>query len=258
MTIPPWFDPDYYMADKLAQLQAESPSWTAAAMWQAVEGSRLTPYEHYVAYGDGERINPNALFDERDYLRNKALQCGMTESTVYDAIRAAGMTTAEHYDRYGFREGVNPSDSFSQSKYLQAKLYQEQAVNPAYGITDLINALNAAELTPVEHYLLCAEQEGLTEADANALGYSYATDDARPVVNPNKPGGFAYTLDHSSNTVHSVTIERVVVEAEENGVPYYSLAQTTVDLTEVTEVTQVTITGSATMDLSDALAMLGA
>ena len=40
--------------------------------------------------------------------------------------------------------------------------------------------------------------------------------------------------------------------------PYYSLSQTTVDLTEVTEVTQVTITGSATMDLSDALAMLGA
>ena len=43
--LPPWFDPDYYMADKLAQLQAESPSWTAAAMWQAFDASGLTPYE---------------------------------------------------------------------------------------------------------------------------------------------------------------------------------------------------------------------
>jgi hypothetical protein len=174
------------------------------------------------------------------------------------------MTTAEHYDRFGFSEGVNPSDDFSQGKYLQAKLYQMQASNPTYAINDLINAFNAAELTPVEHYLLYAESEGLTEADANAAGYSYAVADARPVPNPNivpetpeQPSGFEYTLDHTSNTVRSLTVERVLTETDENGVPYYTMTQTTVDLTEVTEVTQVTILGTVTLDLSDALAMLG-
>jgi hypothetical protein len=260
MNTPAWFDPEHYWHEKYLSLVRDDPAWTMGKMYRALYDAGFSnPYDHYVAYGDAEGISPNALFDEHAYLRNKAQQMGLPggESLVADLIRAAGMTLAEHYDLYGFREGVNPSDSFDQSKYLQAKLYAMQSRNSAYTLDKLVRALDAADMTPVEHYLLYAEQEGLTEADANAAGYSYSATDTRPVADPNKTSGFEYTIDYNSRQVHTLTVEQVLTETDADGVINYILTKTTVDLTETTEITDVTITGSTTMDLSDVLAMLG-
>ncbi len=257
-TIPTWFDSAVYMHGKYNELKAADPAWTVATMNAAFDNAGLTPYAHYEQFGDSEGIAPNALFDQADYLRNKAAAMGggISVDWLLDTIHAAGMTVAEHYDQFGFREGVNPSDSFDQGKYLQAKLYQVQATAPAFTMADLIAAFERSGFTAVEHYMAFAAAEGLTESAANAAGYSYAEGDTRPVANPNKADGFVYTLAHNSNTVQTITVERVVTEKHADGEIVYTLETKTVDLTQTTNTTEVTITGSQTMDLSDVLALL--
>lgn len=256
-TIPTWFDPAYYMHDKYNELKAADPAWTVATMNAAFGSAGLTPFTHYMMFGDKEGTAPNALFDQADYLRNKAAAMGgVSEEWLLDAIHSAGMTVAEHYDQFGFKEGINPSDSFDQGKYLQAKLYQVQATDKAMTLDALVRAFDNAGLTAVEHYMLFAKAEGLTEADANAAGYSYGTADTRPIADPNKPDGFTYSIDHSSHKVKTITVEQVLTEYEEGGTAHYVLTKNTVDITETTEITDVTITGSQGMDLSDVLAML--
>lgn len=257
---PIWFNEDYYLSNKLSNLRAtDSRQWTMSMLINELEDAGYdNPYDHYVDYGDDEGIGVNPLFDENTYVLNKSLQCGLTPQATYDAIRNAGMTTAEHYDLYGFKEGINPSNNFDQDKYLQAKLYQMQSTDPSVGIMDLVRALDASNLTPVEHYLLYAEQEGLTESDANALGYSYVVADNRPVANPNKDKGFEYSIDYSSNTIRDVIIENVIKEIEQDGSITYCIEKTTVDTTTINEVTNITIVGSTPMDLSDVLDMIGA
>lgn len=258
MNTPIWFNPDYYMHQKYLALTATDPTWSVATMQAAFDAAGLTPLAHYMACGDKEGIAPNALFNQADYLKNKADSMGGTVSAdwVLDAIHANGMTVAEHYDRFGFGEGINPSNNFDQGKYLQAKLYQVQATAPTFTMADLIAAFNNAGFTAVEHYLAFAAAEGLAESNANTAGYSYAVADTRPVANPNKVDGFTYTIDHHSNKVQTITIEKVVTEKDDNGVITYFLETKTVDLTETTNTTEVTITGSQTMDLSNVLSML--
>lgn len=258
MNTPIWFDTSYYMHEKYTELVAKDPSWTVATMQTAFDNVGLTPFMHYQQFGDKENISPNVLFNQEDYLRNKAnaMGSGISEQWVLDTIHNAGMSLAEHYDMFGFKEGINPSADFSQSKYLQAKLYQVQATDSSMTLDKLVRAFDNAGLTAVEHYLLFAKIERITEADANRMGFSYSVDDIRPVYNPNKPLGFTYTIDHNSNKVRTITVEEVFTEHKEDGTVHYALTKNTVDLTTTTEVTNVTITGSQNMDLSDVLAML--
>ena len=255
---PIWFDETYYMQQKLAQVNNLGMSMTMNGLYQAFTEAGLTPYGHFVAYGDAEGIAPNALFTPHDYLKNKAASVGLPEATAAAIIRGSGFTLAQHYDLYGAKECISPSDAFDQSKYYQAKLYQVQASNPGATLNDIVKAFAAANLTPLEHYMLFAASEGLTENNANAAGYSYAASDNRPVANPNKAGGFEYTIDHNLHTVHTVTVEKTVTEVTEDGSTNYRMETVTVDLSETTEITDITIIGSTSLDLSGVLDMLGA
>ena len=259
MSTPIWFDETYYMQQKLAQVNGLGMGLSMQGLYAAfADAGFKNPYDHYLAYGDAEGIAPNALFNPHNYLKNKAAAVGLPEATTAASIRDAGFTLAEHYDLYGARECVSPSDAFDQSKYYQAKLYQVQASNPNATLDDIVKAFTAANLTPLEHYMLFAASEGLTEANANAAGYSYAVTDNRPVANPNKTNGFEYTIDYNSHTVHTVTVEKTVTEITEDGNTYYRLETVTVDLSETTEVTDITIIGSTPLDLSGVLDMIGA
>ena len=87
-----------------------------------------------------------------------------TEGGLYRAFAAARMTPQEHYERYGRFEGLNPNEYFSEAVYLNNKLGQLQSTEPQnnWTLEKLNAALEAANLTPVEHY----EQYGCYEKDA--------------------------------------------------------------------------------------------
>jgi len=74
------------------------------------------PYQHYLAYGDGEDVNPSNDFDVSAYLEEKlaALQANPATASQYNSIadlrvafKASGMTTLGHFLHLGVREGLS-------------------------------------------------------------------------------------------------------------------------------------------------------
>jgi hypothetical protein len=74
------------------------------------------PYQHYLAYGDEEGVNPSNSFDVSAYLEEKlaALQENRTTAYQYNSIddirvafKAAGLTTLGHFLKYGIHEGLS-------------------------------------------------------------------------------------------------------------------------------------------------------
>ena len=178
MSAPAWFDKDVYLANKLAQLQADEPNngWDMLKMAEAFNNAGFNPftddgiYAHFVAFGNAEGISPNAYFDEGTYFTNKLAQLQATEpdkgwtsvDQVKEAFADAGLSAWDHYTLYGAAEGVSPSEYFDTNAYMQAKLAQMQADDPAYTMTQLQQAFKDADLNPIEHYILFGKDENLS------------------------------------------------------------------------------------------------
>lgn len=105
-----------YKADQLNDIQHDGrDNWTVAEVQQAFDAAGLTAWDHYLAYGEAEGVNPSAAFDIAAYYAAKAAQLnrvkaeGRTDWSADDvkaAFAEAGMTALEHYYAYGKSEGV--------------------------------------------------------------------------------------------------------------------------------------------------------
>lgn len=189
------FDAAYYLHAKLDQLHsagaldAEGRAYTPQSLQAALDAAGLTPEAHYLAYGRTEGLNPNAYFNETEFLNAKLTQLqGLvatddngqpwTLDAVKAAIAATGLTPLEYYETAGWKEGtaqgllLNPSNAFDATAYMAAKLYQLQqldAGNPVWASmtpADLVPVFEQAGLSPVTHYMLY----GAGEAAASGLG----------------------------------------------------------------------------------------
>lgn len=155
---PAWFNKDYYLTSKLAQLRAagETKYNNIVDVAVALEAAGFTAYEHFQQYSLIERTSPNPAFNATEYLNAKAAQLGngATADSVALAIREAGMNLWEHFQTYGWKEGVNPSNSFDVKKYMESKLAQLQKDEPDAGWTPekLEEVFSNAGIDPVSHY----------------------------------------------------------------------------------------------------------
>ena len=175
-----YFDEEYYIAAKLAQLKSvneKSPytgeMYTREGLDRAIQEAGFTAQEHYERHGRFEGLNPNPYFNEAEYLLGKLRQLQSTETQsnwtlakLQDALEDANLTPLEHYERYGAFETdaegnfINPSNDFNANYYYEQKLslcrLDGETVNgkSGYNITlnDLTSAFEAAGLSPVNHY----------------------------------------------------------------------------------------------------------
>ena len=174
-SIPTWFDANFYMASKLAQMQATDPegNWTAETLKAAFAENGFTGtegiYAHYDKYSLAEETSPSQYLDADYYLAAKLEQMKKTDPSytmdqLLAAFKESGLTVGEHYDLYGSTEGINPSAAFDQAKYMADKLAQLQKTEPDAGWTaaKVQEAFDEVGLTPLEHYLLYGKSEGLT------------------------------------------------------------------------------------------------
>lgn len=187
------FDQSYYLASKLAQLRstgevdADGNAYTMASLTATLAAQGMSPLQHYLQLGRDEGLNPNAWFNESEYLNAKLAQLHSTGETdangdpytlasLRQAISDAGMTPLEHYEQFGHAETnadgtlINPSNAFDANAYVAAKLYQLQTTGSSEEQTawadkspaDVLAALEDASLSPVSHYV----QYGADEANA--------------------------------------------------------------------------------------------
>ena len=176
MATPSWFNEQYYLRSKLAQLNSgDTPSeyTTTAQVRQAIEGTGLTVYDHFQQFSLDEHTSPSQYFNTHEYLVGKAEELNAdleegdtpwTPTTVAQAIKAAGYQTAwDHFNQYGMREGVSPSNNFDVDAYLEAKVANLQEDDPAgnWTLKKVIDAFEQAGLNPVSHYADHGRQEGL-------------------------------------------------------------------------------------------------
>jgi len=113
-----YFNPEQYkLAKATAMFNAGGYTTVAAAQAAFTAAWTFDPYQHYLAYGSAENVNPSNSFDDSSYLVSKlaALQAGSSTSaawatkTVTDvraAFTAAGLTCLGHYNLYGSTEGI--------------------------------------------------------------------------------------------------------------------------------------------------------
>ena len=136
MANPTWFDYEFYMGAKLAQMQKADPAgnWTTGKLVDAFAQNGFLgedgAYEHFVQFGANEDVAPNADFNASEYYAAKAAQFyGVEPSAVTELdianvkaiIAENGMNAWTHYVQYGSDEGVNPSNAFDADAYLDAK-----------------------------------------------------------------------------------------------------------------------------------------
>src|SRR5690606_21817972 len=126
---PEWFNEQYYLETKLAQLQASGSTdfTTADQVREAIEGAGLTAYEHFNNFSLQEGTSPSPYFNTYEYLRGKVAQLnavpggptGWDVEKVMTAFKAAGFTSAwDHFNAFGMDEDINPSNGFDMSAYL--------------------------------------------------------------------------------------------------------------------------------------------
>ena len=175
MADPKWFDEEYYLTGKLAQLQSldkQYKDWSVDDVKKAFSDAGLTAYEHFAQFGHSEWISPSADFDANYYIASKAAQLNemayggrsnWTMQDVVDSFKAAGLSAWDHYAQYGFAEGVNPSESFDTDAYCAAKAVElnKQAYDGKtdWTVADVKAAFSAAGITALQHAAEFAEQE---------------------------------------------------------------------------------------------------
>lgn len=176
VSIPTWFDADFYMASKLAQMQKADPEgkWDADKIQAAFEEAGFSGaegiYAHYNEFSLVEGTNPNQYVNQAVYLTAKMEQmqkaepdAGWTMDKIIAAFKDAGFTVGEHYDAFGVKEGLNPSNDFDNAKYMADKLAQLQKNDPKgeWTAEKVQAAFDNEGLSPLDHYLLYGKAEGL-------------------------------------------------------------------------------------------------
>ncbi len=273
-TTPVWFDENYYLSEKadqlnekwaghtesevLSELGIDVPDgsvnddgvWTSDEVSAVFSSVNLTPYEHYVQYGDGEGVAPNEFFNPEFYVKEQAQYMlqhnpdvqsaveGMTdeqaleyaENYFLETLDQLGMTTYEHFHEYGWQEGLDPSPSFDVDSYFQAKLNALQnSDNPDVAaqwadktVDDLMDYFAEQGLDPVEHYELYGQDEGFI--DLHNVAPQAQDDDLTEVLDPVNPGDvyyvdFANILTNDTDADgDTLTIDKVVPNGEVEGV----------------------------------------
>lgn len=193
-----WFDKDFYLTSKLAQLQKTQPTnpdWQGTnalvLVKQAIESAGFTLESHFQQFGSLELTSPNKYFNAEEYLAAKAAQlgAGWTAAQVALAIKEAGLGVYEHFQKFGWKEGVNPSNAFDVEKYFVAKQAQLAAAGTTMTLQEVKDAFAAAGLDPAAHALQFAATEGVAVA---------------PVVDPVKPpsaSGTTYALTKALDNI---------------------------------------------------------
>lgn len=104
-----YFNTNEYLAAKAKQMGG---TWTADKVALAFQNAGYTnAYDHFVAWGWQEGVNPSNAFDISLYLESKAAESGLTVDEVTEAFAAAGLDPISHYVLYGQDEaGVTVSE----------------------------------------------------------------------------------------------------------------------------------------------------
>ena len=220
------FNTEYYLEQKLAQLQAngETAFTSTDDVAQALANSGLTAEEHYEQFGASEGLNPNADFNTTVYLNLKLAQLQADGETGFNSIDdvlaafdAAGLSPLEHYNQFGVAEALSPNASFNAQAYLEDKLalLQSQNVEGFNTIADVMAAFQNAGLSPLEHFQQYGQSEGLTAKPlpVSTLGLTAALEDLQ-AANTAKESFLAEnktTEEAISNNL--TTAEQTLVEA---------------------------------------------
>lgn len=189
MANPTWFDADYYLKGKLAQLKAVDPQGKLndGKVWSTVDDVKAALeaagyegdeglYQHFVDHGMDENISPNEGFDAMFYLKSKADDLNVvkyegkewTAASVLNAFKAAGIESAwEHYQLYGSNEGIATSIDFDSEAYFVAKVKQLNDTGYDTRTNWTVDEVKAAfaeqGLTALEHYQLYGEDEKIAD-----------------------------------------------------------------------------------------------
>ena len=191
-----YFDAAYYLNAKLAQTQrmhetdANGNPYTLTSLSATLQAAGFSPEAHYAAFGRAEGLQPNAYFNESEYLSAKLLQLqnnadpavaaqwqGKSAADVQRAFAEAGLNPAQHYELYGAFETdaqgrlINPSNAFDANAYVAAKQAQMIANGdviygkPASQLTpaEVLGVLGSAGFSPVSHYLAYGAWEANTQ-----------------------------------------------------------------------------------------------
>lgn len=123
MAVPTWFIANEYFNNKAAQMGMDTLALRAAFLDAGYDPSNGEDlYSHFTSYGNGEGISPNAGFDVDEYLYAKSVEF------------------------YSKLQGVNPSGVTVTQQMLAS----------------MDMAMNAAGMTPWDHYLKYGAWEGST------------------------------------------------------------------------------------------------
>lgn len=194
---PAWFDENFYLTAKVAQLAQAGQLYTVAQLRTALTQNNATVFDHYTQYGDKEQLSPCVWINRAEYLAAKALQLNRTRhegkndwtaEAVAKAIEDAGLTAGEHFARFGWTENVNPSNEFDVSLYMEAKLASlrrmpgtDAAGKPwaSYEYPEMVAGFIAQDMDPLSHYIIYGATEGL-RASAVPENERVESDPTRP------------------------------------------------------------------------------
>lgn len=193
----PYFVVSEYMANKLAQLQADEPDagWDMAKLEEAFKTNGLSAWDHYERFGQAEGISPSSLFDTNAYLAAKLAQLQADEPNagwetvdqVVTAFQENGLNPIEHYFLFGINENLSYSPVTPEPGVTDELTTARDVLNLGAGdqiIGGVASALSA-EKTLNENDLIDGGEGNDTlrvTLDANFNGFT-VTDD------PNTTGG---------------------------------------------------------------------
>lgn len=254
MATPAWFEEDYYLNQKLAQLAAQDPAnWkgkTTNDVKAAFDEAGFTPYTHFEAFGNSvdENISPTSQFDINFYLAAKSLELNdrvyqgksdWTPEKVMQAFKDAGITAWDHYQQFGFMEDIAPNENFDSGKYFLAKVAELNSTNYEgrndWTVAEVKQAFKDAGLTPVQHY---AEYGKAENVDSYATGNANfkTVDNAEEIKKVVEDSGY----DASTGVKDYTLAEAMAAQADNTLSKVYNL--TDVDAGEVTVAQQAEIT----------------
>lgn len=218
MATPAWFEEDYYLNQKLAQLRATDPTnWkskTVEDVKKAFDEAGFTPYDHWVAYGNSENVSPTSQFDINFYIAAKVNALNAvnyegktwTMESVLQAFEDAGMSAWDHYHQFGSAEDIAPNSAFDSGKYYQAKVAQLNDIayegRSDWTVDQVKAAFAEAGITALEHYADYGKSENIASfakgaADFNVVDQksNIETIQADEDFDANGPGVKSYTLE---------------------------------------------------------------
>ena len=232
MANPTWFDYEFYMGAKLAQMQKADPAgnWTTGKLVDAFAQNGFLgedgAYEHFVQFGANEDVAPNADFNASEYYAAKAAQFYGVEPSAVTELQIAnvkaiiaenGMNAWTHYVQYGSDEGVNPSNAFDADAYLDAKTAalvaagEKQPDGSEWTPEAVQKAISDAGMTVLEHYMTYG---GKGEGEV-AQGVTFPVPDDQKV--PAEVTGNTYVLTPDLDAIVGTNGSDVIIGATQDG-----------------------------------------